>query len=50
MQQECPVRVLAIFAFHRATEDPACAGGHSYQWVVEDEDQSVNAGERVARK
>ena len=50
MQQECPVRVLAIFPFHRATEDPACAGGHSYQLVVEGEDRLVNGGVIVARK
>jgi hypothetical protein len=50
MQQECLVRVLAIVAFHRATEHPVCAGGHSYQLVVEDEDLSVNVGETVARR
>jgi hypothetical protein len=48
MQKVYPVRVIAILASHRATEDLARVGGHSFQLVVEDEDQPMNVGEKVA--
>jgi hypothetical protein len=48
--RKCPVRVLAIFPFHRATEDTGCAGGHSCPLIIEGEDQSMNAGEIIEHR
>jgi hypothetical protein len=50
MRQESPVRVPAVFASHRVTEDLGRVAGRTFQLVAEDEDQPVNAGGIVARK